>query len=170
MLIVKDPEWYLTNQDKPDKILTNIIFLLVAAYAWSRGKRLLAFLFMVLFAASTLFHIRANKETLMIDRIAMVLVFSYFFHMFYPRISFSTYAIIGILLVYYWYCTENVLPFFTYQGVGLLLFLLLHPMNIVTKLSITGLYALFLYVNMLGQGKYHSIKHISASLLAFVLI
>jgi hypothetical protein len=170
MLIIKDPDWYLSNQDEPDKVATNVIFLLVAAYAWSRNRPGLAYLFILLFIGSTLFHVNTNRETLGIDRITMILVFSYFFHMFYPSIPYSVYVLIGLYTVYHWYTTENLMPFFTYQGILALVFLFLYPMNIITKLAIIVAYTLLTYIQVLQEGKYHSIKHISLSLLAMFII
>jgi hypothetical protein len=168
MYIIKDPDWYLKDQSKPDKIYSNLIFLAVSIYLYNKNQQL-SLLFFLLFLGSSLFHIKTNRKTLAIDRITMVLVFSYFFHMFYNKIPFMAYSIIGLLSVLYWFLTENLLFFFLYQLGGLLLFLFSYPMDIVKKLIIITLYIGITYSQLLEKGKYHSLKHIALAILSVYL-
>ena len=123
MVVIKDPEWYYTNQDTLSKILSNLIFLLISIYYFYMDRYDISIVFFLLFVGSTTFHIKPSKSTLLIDRLAMILVFAKFFNLFYPQISFSTFSIIGIITVLIWYKTEELLPYFLYQLVGILLFL-----------------------------------------------
>jgi len=170
MLIIKDPVWYLENQDTPDKIYSNIIFLLLALYYKRKNNQKLSILFLLLFFGSFLFHCRTSNETLFIDRITMVLVFSYFFNLFYNKISFTTYSLIGILTVLYWYKTENLFYFFTFQALGLVLFLTHFPMKLTNKLLLVSLYTIFTYIQIIDKGKYHSVKHFALGILSLFIV
>jgi hypothetical protein len=170
MLIIKDPVWYLENQNTPDKIYSNIIFLLVALYYKRKNNQKLSILFLLLFFGSSLFHLRTSNKTLLIDRITMVLVFSYFFNLFYNKISFMTFSIIGILTVLYWYKTENLFYYFTFQALGLLLFLIYFPMKLRNKLLLLFIYIFFTYIQLIDKGKYHSLKHIALAILSLFIV
>ncbi len=169
MVLVKDPDWYLKNQNTPDKIYSNAIFFALGIYHWKNNNQLLGTLFIFLGIGSTLFHVSTSKETLFIDRLAMILVFSYFFNMFYPNISFTNYSLIGILTIAYWYKTEELVYYFLFQLVGLVLFLLYFPMNLYYKLIITISYITITYSQLIEKGKYHSLKHISLGLLSLLI-
>ncbi len=168
MAIIKDPEWYLTNQDVPNKIYTNAIFFALGIYNYNIKNRLLGLLFILLGIASTAFHLHANTTTLLIDRITMVFVFSYFFNIFYPKISIVNYSLIGILTALYWYKTEDLIFFFLFQLGGLLLFLMYYPMNVIYKLGIIGAYVGLTYTQMIDRGKYHSLKHFGLGALSLI--
>jgi hypothetical protein len=169
MVFIKDPDWYLTNQNTPDKIYSNAIFLAIGLYHFYNKNELLGSLFIFLAIGSTAFHINTNKETLFIDRLAMILVFSYFFNLFYPKISIVNYSLIGILTIVFWYNTEELLYYFLFQLVGLLLFLFYYPMNLYYKLLIIISYVGITYSQLIEQGKYHSLKHIALGLLSLIL-
>lgn len=168
-MVIKDPDWYLTNQTEPDKFYSNLIFLAISIYLYSFNK-ILSFLFFLLYIFSSLFHYETNTTTLALDRISMVLIFSYFFNIFYNKISFFTYSLIGVLSVIYWYYTENLIFYFMFQFIGLLLFLLNVPLDILTKLGVLGLYGSFTYSQLIEEGKYHSLKHVALGGLAVYLI
>ncbi len=168
MVIIGDPDWYLQNQNTPDKIYTNAIFALVGIYYYPQDP-LLGTLFLFLSIASTTFHIFTSRETLFLDRFSMVLIFSYFFNLFYPSISFSTFSILGILTVGYWYRTHELVYYFLFQLVGLVLFLLFYPLSFIRKLVITISYILLTYSQMLEKGKYHSLKQVGLGLLPFFI-
>lgn len=176
MLIIKDPDWYLENQNTPDKIWSNFIFILLAIYYMGltpfkrKNNYKLSLLFLLLFFGSFLFHYKTSKETLLIDRITMVLIFSYFFNLFYNKISYLTYVILGILTVLYWYKTENLIYFFSFQAFGLLLFLANYPMKFINKLLLILLYTVFTYIQIIDKGKYHSIKHFALGLLSLFIV
>ncbi len=165
MPLVKDPDWYLYNQNTPDKIYTNGIFFALGLYHFYRGNPLLGTLFILLGSGSTAFHVSTSNETLLLDRLAMILVFSYFFNLFYPKIGILTFAAVGALTVLYWYKTEELLFYFLFQLAGLLLFMFYYPMNPYYKLGIMAAYILITYIQMLDEGKYHSAKHIGLGLL-----
>jgi hypothetical protein len=103
MAFIKDPDWYLMNQSTPDKIYTNAVFFALALYHLLHDNVLLGSLFALLGIGSAAFHISTSKETLLLDRLAMILVFSYFFNLFYPSVSFLTYSLIGAASVLLWY-------------------------------------------------------------------
>lgn len=174
--VIKDPIWYLKNQNEKNKIYSNSIFLLLAMYYFFRkNNNNLASLFLLLFIGSTTFHYKTNKYTLFFDRITMILVFSYFFHLFYDKISFFNYSILGIITVIYWLYTENLLLFFLYQLAGLLLFLVYYPMDFLKKLILIISYILISYIlitysQVLEKGKYHSLKHLALGSLSLILI
>lgn len=169
MVIIKDPDWYLLNQNKPDKIYSNLIFLFISIYYFFNKNLLLGSLFIFLALASTTFHISTNRETLLLDRIAMIFIFSYFFNLFYPSISFFIFSILGILTVMIWYKTEELFFFFLFQLVGILLFLFYYRMNIYYKLIIIISYISITYSQLLKKGKYHSLKHIALGILSLFL-
>lgn len=166
MALIKDPEWYLKNQNTPDKIYTNLIFFILGIYHFMNGNTLLGTLFVLLGFGSTAFHLKTSNDTLFLDRIAMVLVFSYFFNMFYPKVSIFSFSIIGILTVVYWYKTEELLFYFLFQLLGLLLYLFYFPMNSKYKLLIIAAYIGITYIQMLQEGRFHSLKHIGLGLLS----
>jgi hypothetical protein len=168
MAIIKDPDWYLSNQNTPDKIYTNAIFFALGIYHLCNKKQLLGVLFILLGVASTLFHIRTSNETLLIDRIAMVLVFSYFFNLFYPNINILNYSLVGLLTVLYWYKTEELVFFFLFQLVGLVLFLIYYPMDIKYKLAVVTAYVGITYSQIIDKGKYHSLKHLGLGGLSLI--
>jgi hypothetical protein len=169
MIFIKDPDWYLTNQNTPDKIYSNAIFLAIGLYHFYNKNELLGSLFIFLALSSTAFHINTNKETLFIDRLAMILVFSYFFNLFYPKISIVNYSLIGILTIVFWYKTEDLLFYFLFQLLGLVLFLFYYPMNLYYKLVIIISYVGITFSQLIEQGKYHSLKHIALGLLSLIL-
>ncbi len=168
MVLIKDPDWYLTNQSTPDKIYTNGIFFALGLYHFYRGNQLLGILFILLGAGSSAFHVSTSNETLLLDRIAMIFVFSYFFNLFYPKIPFIAYSAVGLLAVTYWYNTEELLYYFLFQLLGLLLFMFYFPMNPYYKLAVAAAYIGITYIQMLERGKYHSAKHIGLGLLTLV--
>lgn len=165
MAIIKDPDWYLLNQNTNDKIYTNAIFFGLGLYHFYRHNPLLGTLFILLGVGSTAFHVSTSNETLLLDRITMIFVFSYFFHLFYPKIPLLVYSAVGIATVLYWYNTEELLFYFLFQLVGLLLYMFYFPMNTYAKLGIIAAYILITYIQMLEKGKYHSLKHIGLGLL-----
>lgn len=169
MVLVKDPDWYLTNQNTPDKIYSNAIFFALGIYHWKNNNQLLGVLFIFLAIGSTLFHVSTSKQTLFIDRLAMILVFSYFFNIFYPSISTINYSLIGILTILYWYKTEELIYYFVFQGIGLVLFLFYFPMNLYYKLVIIGGYVAITFSQLIEKGKYHSLKHMALGLLSLIL-
>lgn len=169
-IILKDPEWYYTNQNTRSKILSNLIFLCISIYYLYRKRYDISIVFFLLFCGSTLFHMKPNRTTLLIDRLAMVLVFAKFFNLFYPQISFSKFGIIGIITVLVWYKTEELLPYFLYQLVGIILFLVQYPMDFVHKAIISTLYILITYSQMLERGKYHSLKHLGLGALPILIL
>lgn len=169
MVFIKDPDWYLTNQNTEDKIYSNAIFLAIGIYHWQNNNQLLGCLFIFLFIGSTWFHVSTNKQTLFIDRIAMIFIFSYFFNLFYPKISISNYSLIGILTIGFWYKTEELLYYFLFQGLGLILFLFHYPINLYYKLLIIISYISITYSQLIKQGKYHSLKHIALGLLSLIV-
>jgi hypothetical protein len=168
MVYIKDPDWYLKNQSTPDKIWTNGIFFALGLYHFYKGNTLLGILFILLGAGSTAFHLSTSNETLLLDRIAMVFVFSYFFNLFYTKIPILGFSAIGLLTVLYWYNTEELLYYFLFQLLGLLLFMFYFPMNPYYKLATAAAYIGITYIQMLQQGKYHSLKHIGLGLLTLV--
>jgi hypothetical protein len=168
MYIIKDPSWYLENQKTPNKVYSNLIFLFISLYIFYKDK-LLSGLFFLLFLGSSLFHINSNKITLTIDRITMVLVFSYFFHLFYKEISFQTYIVIGLFSIYYWFIKDNLLPYFLYQLFGLVLFFIYTPIDLVKKIIIIIMYIFITYSQLFKRGKYHSLKHIGLGLLSLLV-
>ena len=85
--LIKDPDWYLYNQDTPFKIYSNLFFLFVAIYFYNKNIHLFIG-FLLLFVFSSLFHIYTNKTTLFLDRFAMIFVFSAFYVLFYNNINF----------------------------------------------------------------------------------
>jgi hypothetical protein len=170
MAIIKDPEWYYTNQNTTSKILSNLIFLAISMYYIYRERYDISILFFFLFVGSTTFHIKPNKATLLIDRLAMVLLFAKFFNLFYPGISFTTFGIIGIITVLIWYKSEELFWYFLYQLVGILLFLVHYPMNFVHKAIITILYILITYSQMLEKGRYHALKHLGLGALPMIIV
>jgi hypothetical protein len=165
MAIIKDPDWYLQNQNTPDKIYTNTVFFALGLYHFYRGNALLGALFSLLGVGSSAFHLYTSKETLLFDRFAMILVFSYFFHLFYPKIDLLTYGLIGTLTILYWYKTEELLFYFLFQLLGLLLFVFHFPMDGLYKLMIMAAYIGITYLQMIDQGRYHSLKHIGLAAL-----
>jgi hypothetical protein len=169
MIFIKDPDWYLTNQNTPDKIYSNAIFLAIGLYHFYKKNELLGSLFIFLALSSGVFHIKTNKETLFIDRLAMILVFSYFFNLFYPKISIVNYSLIGIFTIVFWYKTEDLLFYFLFQLLGLVLFLFYYPMNLYYKLVIIISYIGITFSQLIEQGKYHSLKHIALGLLSLIL-
>ena len=169
MVFIKDPDWYLSNQNTPDKIYSNSIFFILGLYHFYNKNELLGSLFIFLGIGSTLFHIQTNKETLFIDRLAMILVFSYFFNLFYPKISIGNYSLIGILTIAFWYKTEELLYYFLFQLLGLVLFLSYYPMNLYYKVIIITSYIGITFSQLIEQGKYHSLKHIALGLLSLIL-
>ncbi len=169
MTVIKDPEWYYTNQNTISKILSNLIFLAISIYYAYKQRYDIAIVFFLLFCGSTLFHIKPNKNTLLIDRLAMVLVFAKFFNLFYPEISFIQFATMGIITVILWYKTEELLLYFLYQLLGILLFLVNYPMNIIHKVIIATLYTLITYSQMLERGRYHALKHIGLGALPIII-
>lgn len=169
-IIIKDPEWYYTNQNTTSKILSNLIFLGISIYYLYRERYDISIVFFLLFCGSTLFHMKPNRNTLLIDRLAMILVFAKFFNLFYPGISFSTFSTIGIITVLIWYKSEELIPYFLYQLVGIILFLVQYPMNFVHKAIISTLYVSITYSQMLEQGKYHALKHLGLGLLPILII
>jgi hypothetical protein len=169
MVFIKDPDWYLSNQNTSDKIYSNLIFLVIGLYYIYMNNLLLGFLFIFLAIGSTTFHTRTNRETLLFDRFTMVLVFSYFFHLFYPNVSMGTFALFGIMTLLIWYKTEELFYYFLFQMIGLLLFLFYYPMNMYQKLIITVMYILISYSQLLERGKYHSLKHIGLAGLALTI-
>ncbi len=170
MFVIKDPEWYLQNQNTKDKIYSNIIFVLLAIYYYQKQNRELSFLFLLLAIGSTTFHVKTNKYTLLFDRITMILVFSYFFNIFYNKISFVNYSIVGIMTVIYWFYTDNLLFYFLFQLFGLILFLIYFKMNSMLKLGVIISYVLITYSQIIEKGKYHSLKHIFLGLLSLLIV
>ncbi len=170
MFVIKDPDWYLHNQNTKDKIYSNIIFVLLAIYYYKKQYKELSFLFLLLAIGSTIFHVKTNKYTLFFDRITMLLIFSYFFNIFYNKISFVTYSIIGIITVIYWLYTENLLFYFLFQLFGLILFLVYFKMNLMVKLGVVISYVLITYSQIIEKGKYHSLKHIFLGLLSLLIV
>lgn len=166
MVLMKDPDWYLTGQNTPDKIYTNVVFFALGIYHYLNGNLLLAALFILLGIGSTAFHISTSRETLLLDRIAMILVFSYFFHLFYPRISFQTYSLVGAATVFLWYGTEELAPYFLFQALGLFLYLRYFPMRLTYKLAIIAAYIGITYLQMLEEGRFHSLKHVGLAALS----
>ena len=169
MVLIKDPDWYLENQNTTDKVYSNSIFLAIGIYHLYNKNELLGALFIFLAIASSSFHIATSRETLFIDRLAMILVFSYFFNLFYPAISIANYSLIGVLAIAYWYKTEELLFYFLFQAIGLVLFLLYYPMNLYYKLIIVISYIAITYIQLIERGKYHSLKHIALGLLSLIL-
>ena len=170
MAIIKDPEWYYTNQDTTAKILSNLIFLAISIHYAYKERYDIAIVFFFLFCGSTIFHIKPNRTTLLIDRLAMVLVFSKLFNLFYPEISFIQFATMGIITVLLWYKTEDLLLYFLYQLVGIILFLVHYPMNRITKVIIATLYTLITYSQMLEKGRYHALKHLGLGGVSMVIV
>ena len=170
MVLIKDPEWYYTNQSTSDKIYSNIIFIILAIYHYYRKNYILSLLCTLLFLGSSLFHLYTNKTTLLLDRLAMILIFSKLFNIFYPKISFYTFSIIGIATLAIWYKMEELLPYFLFQLIGLLLFILYYPMDIYYKLIISIMYILITYSQMITNGKYHSLKHLGLGLLTLFIV
>jgi hypothetical protein len=168
MAIIKDPDWYLTNQSTPDKIYSNAIFFALGLYNYYNKRPLLGILFILLGFGSTLFHVHTNNETLLIDRITMVLVFSYFFNLFYPQISILNYSLVGLLTVLTWYMTEELAFFFLFQAAGLGLFLIYYPMDIKYKLAIIAAYSGITYSQIIDKGEYHSLKHLGLGALSLI--
>lgn len=166
MALIKDPDWYLTGQDTPDKIYTNAVFFALALYHWFHDNLLLGSLFALLGVGSTAFHLSTSRETLLFDRLAMILVFSYFFNLFYPSVSFPTYSLIGLASVLLWYGTEELAPYFLFQALGLFLYLKYFPMRLTYKLAIIGAYIGITYLQMLEEGRYHSLKHVGLAALS----
>ena len=166
MVIIKDPDWYLKNQNEPDKIYTNAIFFALGIYHFNKKNQVLGILFIFLGIGSSAFHLNTNKETLLLDRITMIFVFSYFFNLFYPNISIVNYSILGISTVLYWYYNEELLFYFIFQMCGLLLFLFNFPMDIFYKIAIIAAYISITYMQILEEGRYHSLKHIGLGLLS----
>jgi hypothetical protein len=166
MVLIKDPNWYLKYQDTPDKIYTNAIFFALGIYHYFCQNIVLGILFILLGVGSTTFHVLPSKETLLFDRITMILVFSFFFNLFYPNISIIQYSIIGILTVIYWYNTEELLYYFLFQLAGMILYIIYFPMKLYYKLGIIIAYILITYIQVLDEGKYHSLKHIGLGLLS----
>jgi hypothetical protein len=170
MTIIKDPEWYYNNQNTTAKILSNLIFFAISIYYAYNQKYDFSILFFFLFCGSTLFHIKPNKDKLLIDRLAMVLLFAKFFNLFYPQISFIQFATMGIITVILWYKTEELLLYFLYQLLGILLFLVHYPMNFMYKVIIAILYILITYSQMLEKGKYHALKHLGLAILPMLIV
>jgi hypothetical protein len=167
---LKDPEWYYSNQNTKAKILSNLVFLGISIYYFYKEKYELSILFFFMFCGSTAFHINPSKDTLFIDRLAMVLLFAKFFNLFYPEISFKTFGIVGIITTIIWYKTEELLWYFLYQLLGILLFLVHYPMNFMYKGIISTLYILITYSQMLEKGKYHALKHLGLGALSLLIV
>jgi hypothetical protein len=170
MTIIKDPEWYYNNQNTTAKILSNLVFFAISIYFTYKQKYDFSILFFFLFCGSTLFHIKPNRSTLLIDRLAMVLIFAKFFNLFYPQISFIQFATMGIITVVLWYKSEELLLYFLYQLLGILLFLVHYPMNFIYKVIIATLYILITYSQMLEKGRYHALKHLGLGALSLFIV
>jgi hypothetical protein len=170
MVFIKDPEWYYKDQSNKDKIYSNIIFIILGIYHYYRKNYVLSSLFTLLFLGSSMFHLYTNKNTLLLDRLGMILIFSKLFNIFYPNISFSIFSIIGIVTLAIWYKKEELLPYFLFQLMGLFLFILYYPMDIYYKLIISIMYILITYSQMITSGKYHSLKHIGLGLLSLFIV
>jgi hypothetical protein len=170
MVYVADPEWYFTNQGTPMKFYSNAVFLLLAAYylLWKNDFPL-SILFSFLFLCSSLFHWYPNRETLFVDRMSMILLFSYYFHLFYPYVPFTYYGIAGILTVVIWYFTEELLYYFLYQTIGIILYFIYYPMKMEYKLAFIAAYVGITYSQLLNRGEYHGLKHILLGLLSLFI-
>ena len=87
MVLIKDPEWYYKDQNNLDKIYSNIIFIILGIYHYYRKNYILSFLFTLLFLGSSTFHLYTNKTTLLLDRLAMILIFSKLFNSFTATVT-----------------------------------------------------------------------------------
>ena len=170
MAYIKDPEWYYANQGTPAKFYSNAIFLLLAGYHLFYHKNVeLSILFSFLFLGSTLFHWIPNRETLLVDRMTMILLFAYYFHLFYPYVPFTYYGIAGILTVIIWYMSEELMYYFLFQTIGILLYFFYYPMKMTYKMALVTAYVVITYSQLLNRGEYHSLKHILLGLISLFI-
>jgi hypothetical protein len=165
--LIKDPDWYLYNQDTPFKIYSNLFFLFVAIYFYNKNIHLFIG-FLLLFVFSSLFHIYTNKTTLFLDRFAMIFVFSAFYVLFYNNINFSTYLFLGTISLLIWYFTDILTFYFLFQLFGLLL-LLQSKIKLIHKIIFIVLYVLITYSQLYEKGKLHGYKHILLPILGIYI-
>jgi len=159
--MIKDVSWYYENQDTYDKIISNIVFLFVSIYFYNKNN-LLSLGFLILFFCSTLFHIKSNKTTLLIDRLSMIFIFSIFFNKIYP-ISIFNYFLVGFISITIWYYTNELLFYILFQCLGI--YLLLNS-SIKNKEIISILFVVITLSQLIDKGKYHSLKHILLAMLS----
>jgi hypothetical protein len=168
MVLISDPTWYLQNQNTPFKLYSNAVFLVVAL-ALRVTQPVLAAAFFALFVGSSAFHWRTSKETLALDRLTMVLVFSAFFHIFEPRIPMWLFVLTGWATVLIWYRTGELAYFFAFQALGGVLFLTSYGMEIQYKLLVLAVYVVVTASQLWREGALHAWKHILLAGLALLL-
>jgi hypothetical protein len=161
MAIYADPQWLYDDENMPTKIISDSILLVLAAHHYYRGEYELAIPFLLIFAISVLFHLDKKKEIL-IDRIVMVIIFSHFFHTFYPKIPFHIFVAIGLASLLFWYKTDDRILYLLYQLAGLGLFVGFYDISYNYKIPITIGALVLLFSEIMEKGWFHVPKHIGA--------
>ena len=172
--ILSDPSWYLcaSSQKTPWNITTNAVFLVLSYYYWRiRPIPVLSVGLFLLFLGSSLFHIHPKKWTLFLDRLAMIIVFSKVYETFHPAYSWGTYFVVGLATLVYWDLTDEILYYYLYQALGVLLFLLYYiGVSAGTKWGIALMTVAVQLSQLIRKGQYHGWKHILLGGILLIII
>jgi hypothetical protein len=178
MVIYGDPKWLYDDENMPKLIIVDSVLLLLAIHHYKRGEYEIAipffFIFMVFIANEFYKNPKSNpnekkKREILLDRIVSVIIFSHFFHSFYPKISFHIFVAMGLASLFVWYKTDDRILYLLYQLMGIVLFINFYDISYKYKVPITISLLALLFSEIMERGWFHVPKHIGFAGLSMLL-
>ena len=159
MVIYSDPKWLYDEENMPSKVIADSVLLLLASHHYNKGEYEIAIPFFLIFIVYLLGH-ESKKNEVLLDRIVMVIIFSHFFHTFYPKISFHIFVAMGLASLFVWYKTDDRIVYLLYQLMGILLFVCFYDISYTYKVPISISLSVLLFSEIMEKGWFHVPKHI----------
>lgn len=103
-------------------VVSNIIFVIGGLYNYDKPIIMLCSILVAF--GSTWFHINPTMNTLVFDRIPMILFLTYIvgYKLHWEITNQLIFTFIGLLTIAYWMCTYDIIPYSTFQIAPLLFF------------------------------------------------
>ena len=152
------PEWYFQSPTKLFDLYTNLLFIIPAFFAFQKQYYTLGIAIIILMLASSWFHIKLTRQSLYIDRLAMILAYSIFINILHPEMPAIIYFIFGLVLLEISKKINNQIPYILFQIISF--FIIVFAPRILKE----GWYFILLFIvgNILQSFYvpfFHGLKH-----------
>lgn len=157
------PEWYFKSKTPLTDIYSNLFFIIPAYSAFYYNYPTLGLSILVAMLGSMWFHAKLTRDSLYIDRLGMIFVYSVFINILYPKIPIIFNFLLGFILLEVSEKVNNQLPYIFYQFLMFSLFAFKESIVYKSRLYIL----LFIIGNVIQSFDikyFHTIKHIFFSI------
>jgi len=159
---------YHNFADKRGDVISNIGFVIVGIYHIVHFDAYIGAFSILVGIGSTYYHLNPTMDTLLWDRLPMVLEMAYILHSILD-VNFWLVFILGLDVVLYWYYTMDLVPYAAYQMAPCILFMVygeygMRPAMfyyILAKMCENYDIRIFNYTKGIVSG--HTLKHLYAA-------